>query len=137
MTVLTEAAFLALAMQCAPGIAPGTLLAVARVESGLNPVAQNVNKDGSRDIGLMQINERNFGWLGLTSHTALDPCQSLRAAGQLLQSYSRYNTGSPVNGFGNGYVQKVMASTTRMPAASPPVTRSITAEDQALTFSRD
>lgn len=137
MTALTEAAFLALAMQCAPGIAPVTLLDIARVESGLNPTAQNVNKDGSRDIGLMQVNERNFGWLGLTPQTALDPCQSLRAAGQLLQSYSRYNTGSPVNGFGNGYVQRVLATAVKASGPTSPASRSITAEDQELIFSRD
>jgi hypothetical protein len=64
--------------------------------------------DRSLDIGLMQINERNFLWLGLNMQRALDPCQSLRAAAQLLQSYSRYNTGSPTAGFANGYVQRVV-----------------------------
>ena len=70
----------------------------------------------------MQINERNFEWLGLTPQTALDPCQSIRAAAQLLQSYSRYNTGSPTDGFANGYVQRVssaVARTKEAPAAPP------------------
>lgn len=39
---------------------PYLLYAIAKVESGLNPYAVNVNKNGTRDLGLMQINER---WL--------------------------------------------------------------------------
>lgn len=113
MTALTEAAFLALALQCAPGVAPSTLLALAKQESGLNTEAINrSNRNGTADYGLMQINSANFSWLGLTPETALDPCQSLRAARDLLQSYSRYNTGSPTAGFANGYVQNVLARTT-------------------------
>ena len=84
MNILTEAVFLALAVKCAPGIAPGTLLSLAYTESKFNADAVNINVDGSRDIGIMQINERNFVWLGLTPQTAKDPCESMRAAGQLL-----------------------------------------------------
>jgi len=36
-------------------------IAVAMAESELNPTAMNVNMDGSRDIGIFQINERH-GW---------------------------------------------------------------------------
>lgn len=36
-------------------------IAVAMAESGMSPSAVNVNKDGSRDIGIFQINERH-GW---------------------------------------------------------------------------
>jgi len=36
-------------------------LAVAKAESGLNPRAINRNRDGSRDIGIFQINDRH-GW---------------------------------------------------------------------------
>lgn len=107
---MTPELFLALADRCAPGVAPGTLLPIAYVESRLNPAAVNINKDGSRDIGLMQINERNFGWLGLTHQTALDPCESIRAASNLLKSYSRYNTGNPEKGFVNGYVNRVISA---------------------------
>ena len=34
----------------------------------------------------------------------------MRAAALLLQSYSRYNTGSPTAGFANGYVQRVVSA---------------------------
>jgi len=114
MTALTEAGVLALALTCAPGLDPAMITGIARHESDLNPWAMHINANGSRDVGLMQINERNFEWLGLTRQSALDPCQSIRAAAQLLRSYSRYHTGSPAAGFGNGYVQRVMAAVARV-----------------------
>ena len=110
MTVLTASIVIGLALTCAPDVDPAMIAGIATAESHLDPAAVHINIDGSRDVGLMQINERNFGWLGLTPRTALDPCQSIRAAAQLLQSYSRYNTGSPVAGFSNGYVQRVRAA---------------------------
>lgn len=117
---LTAAIVLALATSCAPGIDPNVLVGVARTESGFRTDAVNRNKNGTRDVGLMQINERNFGWLGLTEATALDPCQSLRAARDLFQSYSRYNTGSPTRGFDNGYVQRILTTVSMAKAETPP-----------------
>ncbi|PIV87852.1 MAG: hypothetical protein COW48_09240 [Hydrogenophilales bacterium CG17_big_fil_post_rev_8_21_14_2_50_63_12] len=38
------------------GVSPQLLYAIARTESGLNPQAIGRNRNGSRDIGLMQIN---------------------------------------------------------------------------------
>ena len=107
---LIEAAVVSLAIACAPGLDPAMLTGIAHHESDFNPTLIQTNVDGSRDVGLMQINERNFGWLGLNAQTAVDPCQSMRAAAQLLQSYSRYNTGSPTAGFANGYVQRVVSA---------------------------
>jgi type IV secretion system protein VirB1 len=112
MMPLTEAAVVSLAIAGAPGLDPAMLTGIAHHESGFDPTLIHTNAGGSRDVGLMQINERNFGWLGLNAQTALDPCQSMRAAAQLLQSYSRYNTGSPTAGFANGYVQRVAAAVT-------------------------
>ena len=107
---LTEAAVVSLAIACAPGLDSAMLTGIAHHESGFDPTLIHTNANGSRDVGLMQINERNFGWLGLNAQTAVDPCQSMRAAAQLLQSYSRYNTGSPTAGFANGYVQRVVSA---------------------------
>jgi type IV secretion system protein VirB1 len=107
---LIEAAVVSLAIACAPGLDPAMLTGIAHHESSFDPTVVRTNADGSRDFGLMQINERNFVWLGLNAKTALDPCQSIRAAAQLLQSYSRYNTGSPTAGFANGYVQRVVSA---------------------------
>lgn len=82
---LTEAAGISLAIACAPGFDVAMLTGLAHHESGFDPTLIHTNVDGSRDVGLMQINERNFSWRGLNAQTALDPCQSMRAAAQLLQ----------------------------------------------------
>lgn len=53
------------------------LQAIAHVESGGNPHARNINKDGSEDVGLMQINSR---WLpvlakyGISREHLFDAC---------------------------------------------------------------
>jgi type IV secretion system protein VirB1 len=113
MAALTLPAALALAAACGGGVDPQMLVGIARVESGLNPAAVHENKkpDGtviSRDYGLMQINDRNFEWLGVTVQTALDPCVSFAAGAKVLTAFSRYNTGSPTRGIGNNYAGSVV-----------------------------
>ena len=90
-------------LACAPNVAPITLQAVVRVESGGNPLALNVNgirvqpppardaREAARvaesyiargysvDIGLMQVNSRNLAALGTTVEQVLDPCTNLHA----------------------------------------------------------
>lgn len=107
MSALSLAVVLQLAYTCQSAVSPGTIARIAQVESGFNPTAVHQNTDGSRDRGLMQINERNDAWLGL--HDPFDPCQSIHAAGRLLASFSRYNTGSPTKGVANGYATRVQA----------------------------
>lgn len=105
---------LALAAQCAPAVAPSTLLAVARAESALDPLAIGVNDPGAPrptprskaeaiaaarrllrsgrdvDLGLLQINGRNLAWLGLSLDAAFDPCRSLAAGARVLEDgYAR------------------------------------------------
>lgn len=99
---------LALARTCAPHVAPTTLLAVARAESRLDPLAIGVNGPGGGalrlrspreaaaaahrladrgrdfDLGLGQINVRNLAPLGLSIEDAFDPCRNLAAAGEVL-----------------------------------------------------
>jgi len=112
---LTEAAVISLAIACAPGLDPTMIVGISKHESGLDPMRISPpNPNGSRDYGLMQINDRNFRWLGLTEQTALDPCQSIAAAARLLTSFSRYSTGSPTSGLRNGYVEAVLAQTDRI-----------------------
>lgn len=162
--VLEFGVVLALAQQCAPSVAPETLLSVVRTESAFNPNAIGVNtgrrlrrqpytraeavqmatelqRAGANfDLGLGQINSSNFGWLGLTVSTALDPCRNLAAAARVLETnygtarrstsdpqaalrvaLSMYNTGSPTRGFRNGYVTKVAGSARHVvPAISEP-----------------
>jgi type IV secretion system protein VirB1 len=127
MSVLSLPVVLVLASTCQHTVAPATIAGIARHESAFDPRAIHPNSDGSLDAGLMQINSANWVWLGLTAETALDPCQSIRAAGRLLASYSRFNTGSPTAGVANGYAGAVTASiqvvkASDQPAAAPPTT---------------
>jgi type IV secretion system protein VirB1 len=105
--ILEYSAILALAAQCAPSVAPATMLAIVRTESGGFIHALNVNgtkspprpKDQasaailarryiaagySVDLGLAQINSRNLSRLGMTIEDALDPCRSLASGASIL-----------------------------------------------------
>lgn len=104
----------ALAAQCAPTVAPETLLSIVSVESGFEPLAIGVNgtprvvvtatspaeatakaaaliaQGRSVDLGLAQINSRNLVPLGLDVATAFDPCRNLAASARLLtRDYGR------------------------------------------------
>jgi type IV secretion system protein VirB1 len=78
-------------------------------------------------IGLTQINSRHLKRMKTSVQDALDPCINLQLGAQILVEFyvdamkrfadsdrallaaiSAYNTGSFENGFGNGYVQKVV-----------------------------
>jgi type IV secretion system protein VirB1 len=107
---LTMLEILALAAQCAPAVAPETLLSVVQVESRFDPLAIGVNGEPrvaisaatpqeaaakasalitagrSVDLGLAQINSKNLGWLGLGVEAAFDPCRNLAAAARVLQA---------------------------------------------------
>jgi soluble lytic murein transglycosylase-like protein len=66
---------------------PTLLLAIARTESHLNPAAVNVNRNGSRDVGLMQINSRWFPALqaiGIRPERLYEPCVSIWVGAWLL-----------------------------------------------------
>jgi type IV secretion system protein VirB1 len=105
----SAAAILALASQCAPSVAPETVLAIIQTESSGDPFALNVN--GGRqparqsnatdvaatarrylaagysvDLGLGQINSRNMRWLGLTWETVFDPCTNVAALARVLST---------------------------------------------------
>jgi type IV secretion system protein VirB1 len=106
---ISLAAALALAAQCAPTVAPETLLSVVQVESRFEPLAIGVNgaprvvvaptsvddavaKAGALiaagrniDLGLAQINSKNLSWLGLSLVEVFEPCTNLRAAARVLQ----------------------------------------------------
>ncbi|MBL8552864.1 MAG: lytic transglycosylase domain-containing protein [Phenylobacterium sp.] len=115
---LTLAAALFLAAQCAPTVAPETLLSVVQVESRFEPLAIGVNgsprvtlapatvdeavaKAGeliaagrSIDLGLAQINSKNLSWLGLSLREVFEPCVNLKAAARVLQDgYGRSDPG--------------------------------------------
>ena len=104
----------ALAAQCAPTVAPQTLLSIVAVESGFEPLAIGVNgvpritvaaatpaeatvkaaaliaQGRSVDLGLAQINSRNLASLDLDVAGAFDPCRNLAASADLLaRDYGR------------------------------------------------
>jgi len=136
--------------QCAPSAPSSLVQAIIRSESGFNPLAININRGVklarqptsrkeaeawacwllahgySFDSGLMQINSANLEKLGLTPETVFDPCENIRAGGELLtQNLSRataafgpgrssilaalsaYNTGDFNSGIRNGYVSRI------------------------------
>lgn len=99
---------------CAPGVAHQTMVAIARAESGGNPLAIGINGDVrlarqpstigeavawaswlidhgySIDIGLMQINSRNLDWLQLDLTQAFDACANAAAGARvLIDAYQR------------------------------------------------
>lgn len=104
---MDAAAFLALALQCAPQVAPDTMLAIAAHESALRPniMANNNTKERAEgatpaeaaekasawialghsvDMGLMQINSLNLPRLGLTVADVFVPCINVQAGARIL-----------------------------------------------------
>lgn len=74
-------------------VSSALLYAIARTESGLNPQAVGRNGNGSRDIGLMQINS---SWLptlashGINERDLFEPCTNIHVGAWLLaDSFSR------------------------------------------------
>ena len=109
MSALPLAVVLQLIGACAPTIAPSTMAAVVRTESGFDPNTLHVNGAGdadlhpatkadaivqaidlivmqrkSVDLGLGQVNSGNLASLGLSVADALDPCKNLTASAKIL-----------------------------------------------------
>ena len=107
--MLDLAVVLALSAQCAPGVSPQVLTAIAHAESRFDPLAIGVNHgpavgrpktraEAARtarrlmaagmniDLGLAQINSSNLAWLRLSVEDAFDPCRNLSAAGTVLRA---------------------------------------------------
>jgi len=89
------------------GVNPQLLVAIARVESGLRANAVGHNRDGSVDLGLMQINSR---WLpqlrahGLEAADLMQPCVSVHVGAWILaQAMRRHgNTWTAVGAYHAG-----------------------------------
>ena len=98
----------ALAVQCAPMVAPSTMAAVVQHESGGNPLAMWDNATGRRylptsvhqavqilrrlltaghqvDVGIAQVDSENFQHYGLTVRSAFNACTNIHAGGKILQ----------------------------------------------------
>lgn len=106
---MTTQDFVALAQQCAPAVAPQTLAAIVRIESGFNPYAigvvhgRLVRQPRREDeaiatvkalqaagwnysAGLAQINRENWSRYGLTARTVFDVCRNLSAGAAILRA---------------------------------------------------
>lgn len=105
--------FIQIARDCAPHVAPQTLSALVRVESGMNPLAIGVvggqlahqprtkaqavataraleRAGWNFSLGIAQVNRYNLPRWGLTYETAFEPCANLRAGAQILgECYAR------------------------------------------------
>ncbi len=72
------------------GVQAGLLYAIARVESNLDPMAVNrshLQRTGSYDIGLMQINSSHLRRLarhGITEAQLFEPCTNIQVGAWLL-----------------------------------------------------
>lgn len=68
-------------------ISPELLYAIAQQESSLNPSAVGYNRDGSYDLGLMQINSQhlpNLRKIGINKQQLKDPCLSIIVGASIL-----------------------------------------------------
>ena len=107
------------------------LYAIARTESGLNPQAIGRNTNGSRDIGLMQINS---AWLptlashGIGERDLYEPCTNIHVGAWILagnvsrlgytwEAVGAYNAASPA--LRRNYVERVRRYLTVAPPAGP------------------
>lgn len=118
--MLDLALVLALSAQCAPGVSPQTLAAVAHAESRFDPLAIGINGGASVlqprtqeeaaqtarrlivsganiDLGIAQINSGNLHWLNLSIEDAFDPCRNLAAAGTVLRAGFQPGSSDPAD----------------------------------------
>ena len=66
------------------GVSPSLLMAIAKAESNLSPSATNHNRNGTVDIGLMQINSIWADQLGPTWDRLFDPCTNVMVGAWIL-----------------------------------------------------
>ncbi|WP_457628683.1 lytic transglycosylase domain-containing protein [Persephonella sp.] len=73
------------------GIPVEVYRAIARVESGFDPSAINYNRNGTVDIGLMQINSATARYYGYSPQEVWDICTNVEVASlKLLDCYREF-----------------------------------------------
>lgn len=124
--------FYALSATCAPGVAPETMAAIVRTESGFKPLAIGINGGGrlerqpanlseavatakwliangyNIDMGLGQINSANLRRLGLGAEDVFDPCKNLAGAARILQE--NYRQAAPSVKGGQAALQEALSA---------------------------
>lgn len=104
----------------ASGIDPNIIIAIAIVESNLNPNAMHLNKNHSVDIGVMQINsvhQDDLSSMGLSLSDLFEPCKNilfgtwllkkdiLKAQGDIWRGVGFYHSSTPV--LRDAYMDKI------------------------------
>ena len=119
-------------------VSSALLYAIARTESGLNPQAISRNRNGSRDIGLMQINSAwlpTLASLGIGERDLFEPCTNILVGAWILagnvhrlgytwEAVGAYNAASPA--LRRAYIEKVRRHLAADAPASGPSARAAT-----------
>ena len=111
---------------------------ITKLGDALEVIELAKSKDKTFDVGLMQINSRNLDRFGIKPIDAFEPCLNIRIGGIIIsefyktalrqtndpqvalqQALSAYNTGSLINGFSNGYVEKYYTPAPGKPTPKP------------------
>ena len=129
------------------GVNAELLYAIARTESGLDPQAIGHNRNGSRDIGLMQINS---AWLprlskhGIAERDLLNPCTSIHVGAWILagnvqrlgytwEAVGAYNAASPA--LRRAYAERVYRQVSKSSTAPTSMARSVSSTQPLLMAS--
>jgi hypothetical protein len=108
-TVYSFAQIKGIAQQAGLSDAQATVAAlVALAESGGNPTTRNVNKNGTVDVGLWQINTVNWPSLGVTAAQLNNPYISAQAMVKLSKGGKDFSpwSASAYEGAGGGWEQR-------------------------------
>lgn len=75
-------------------VSPQLLRAIAKQESGMKAAVIHLNKDGTRDYGVMQINDRwlpHLSQFGISKDRLMEPCQNIHVSAYILRTlFNRY-----------------------------------------------
>lgn len=99
------------------GVDPILLISIAKVESNFNPKAININRNGTKDYGIMQINSFWLEKYRIPKEWIFEPCYNIHFGAMVLKrcmenspnlsfAVDCYNKGSKAKGYG-AYVERV------------------------------